>query len=177
MDHLPDIRWLLVPGGLLLLYWLLQPARPLYYHGQHQSDLPLFMQSAFMLLRPGAVVHIQHEGSARRLRLRKITLPGDHDGVRLDLPRGVSGDEHESMVRAALLAAGFHVGVAPTVDRLWPSRDLAHLVVDGLSAIDAFRAFEVARRAMGLDQEARFTMHIERTPSLSAGRKYRAARS
>ena len=50
-------------------------------------------------------------------------------------------------------------------------------MVDELSALDAFRAMEVARAALGLDQEARYTIHMEGTPSLTAMREYLSARN
>src|SRR5262247_3893045 len=178
MGDLTDVRWLLWPAGLYLAYWLLwRPAPPIYYRGRHQADLPRFIQSVFMLLRPGSVIHIQHEGSSRRLRLRKVVLPDDRDGIRLELPGGAGADAYEGAARVALMAASFACNPPPPLDRLWPAQEPALLIVDSLSAVEAFRAFEVARAAMGLDQEARYTIHMEGPPSVAATKKYLAARS
>jgi hypothetical protein len=178
MGDLFDVRWLLWPAGLYLAYWLFwRPATPIFYRGQHQADVPRFIQSVFMLLRPGSVIHMQHEGSSRRLRLRKVVLPADRDGIRLELPRGAGAEDYEGAVRTALTAAGFACSAPPPLDRLWPAQEPALLIVDSLSAIDAFRAVEVARAAIGLEQDARFTIHMEGPPSLAATRKYLAARS
>ncbi len=58
----------------------------------------------------------------------------------------------------------------------WPAQGRPLVAVDHLTAVDAFRAAEVAREAMGLAQDERNTMHIEGVPSLQAGREYRAAK-
>ena len=74
-----------------------------------------------------------------------------------------------------------HSAGAPRIARLssaiWPAREPAILIVDQLDAITAFRAMEVARAAMGLDQDARYTIQLDGTPSLTATREYRKARS
>ena len=94
---------------MLAAYWLLErPEKPIHYRGQHQADVPRFFQSIFQLLRPGAVVHLAHEGSARRLRLRKIYLEGKRHGVRLELPNFAGADHYLERLRNDLATAGFH---------------------------------------------------------------------
>ena len=172
------MSWLLVAAGLGLAYWLFwRPATPIHYRAQHQADVPRFIQSLFMLLRPGSVIHVRHEGSPRELRLRKIVLPGDRDGIRLEVPQLPGSDAYEEPVRAALSLAGFVCSVPGPLDGLWPAQGPVRVAADGLSAVDAFRAFEVARGAMGLAQDARYAIHFEGPPSISATRKYLAARS
>ena len=170
--------WTLLGAGVFAAYWLFgRPEKPIYYRGQHQADVPRFIQSIFQLLRPGAVVQLAHEGSARRLRLRKIYLEGKRHGVRLELPNFTDADHHVERMRNDLASAGFHSGMPGPIDPLWPAQDPALLIVDELSAVDAFRAMEVARAALGLDQEARYTIHMEGTPSLTAMREYLSARN
>ena len=169
--------WILLGAGVLAAYWLFErPEKPILYRGKHQADVPGFIQSIFQLLRPGAVVQLAHEGSARRLRLRKIYLAGKRHGVRLELPNFAGADHYVDRMRNDLATAGFHSRMPGPIDPLWPAQDPALLVVDELSAFDAFRAMEVARAALGLDQEARYAIHMEGTPSLMAMREYLSAR-
>jgi hypothetical protein len=145
---------------------------PLKYTGKHQADVPWFIQSAFMLLRPGAVVHIEHECSERRLRVRTILLTDDRLGVRLEFPDSELTNGHELSVRARLAAAGFACTTAAACDPMWPAQDRPRFIVNNLSAPDAFRAVEAAREGLGLDQGAAFTMWLEGIPSFAAVRKY-----
>lgn len=172
------MTWVLIGAGLLGVYWLLRRrATPIYYRGQHQADVPRFIQSMFQLLRPRAIVQLAHEGSERRLRIRKIYRQGKRHGVRLELPSFDGADRYVDQVRADLAAGGFPCSVPGPIDPLWPAQDPPLLVVDGLSALDAFRATEVARAALGLGQDARYTIHMEGTPSLTATREYLHARN
>jgi hypothetical protein len=167
----------LVGAGAFVVYWLLQPAPYPRVPSQHQADVPGFIQGMFAYLRPGAVVQIVHEGSARQLRLRKIHLSNGQHGIRLELPNEAGVVEYADHVRECLGAAGFHCALPEPLDPLWPAREPAILIVDQLDAITAFRAMEVARAAMGLDQDARYTIQLDGTPSLTATREYRKARS
>ena len=95
----------------------------------------------------------------------------------MELPNFAGADLYIERMRKDLAAAGFHSSMPRPIDPLWPAQDPALLVVDELSALDAFRAMEVARAALGLDQEARYTIHMEGTPSLNAMREYLSARN
>ena len=171
------MTWILLGIGLVLVYWLFwRAAPPTYYRGQHQADIPQFIQSAFAYLRPGGVVHITHEGSARRLRLRKVYLAGQRHGVRFELPEVPGAASYHGQVEERLKEAGFRCKLPGPIDRMWPAQDHPLLVVDSLTSIDAFRAIEVAREAMGLNQDARYTIHLEGIPSPQATREYLKAR-
>ena len=55
-----------------------------------------------MLLRSGSVIQIRHEASAREVRLRKVTLPRDEDGIRLEVPQVPANEAYEGAVQAAI---------------------------------------------------------------------------
>lgn len=157
-------------------WWLLEPVTPIYYRGRHQADLPGFFQSLFMFMREGSVVEVQLESSPCHLRLRKVYLADRRHGLRLEIPDVPAAEVYAGRVREMLAAAGFDCIRPKPLDPLWPAQGRILFAVDQLTAIDAFRAAEVMREAMGLEQDARYTMHIAGTPSLKAGREYRAAR-
>ena len=177
MSHLFTPHWVWWAAGLLVAYWLLRPTKPIYYRDQKQSALPRFMESVVMSLRVGGVIHVQHEGSPRQLRLRKLPLPAGRDGIRLELPSGTGTEERESNVREALAVAGFTCFAPPILDRLWPAQERLLFVTDALTPIDAQRAAEASLAALGLEPDARYTIHMLGTPSISATRKYFATRS
>ena len=129
-----------------------------------------------MLTSEGSVIHARHEGSARVLRFRKVYLADRTHGLRLEIPDTPEAQAYGARVRDMLIAAGFTCTRSRRLQPWWPAQERVLVAVDQLTAVDGFRAAEVAREAMGLGQNERYTMHMEGMASLQAGREYRASR-
>ena len=148
------------------LVYGLSPAKPTMHRGQRQADLPRFFYSMIQYMNVGGVLHVQHEGSERLLRFRKVVLPGDRRGFTLELPDTPWSRTQVDAVRKALTAAGFQC----TADEV-PSNAGLVSIVTGLTALEAFRVAEITRNAVGLDVDATFTIHMEGYPSWSELRR------
>ena len=140
---------------------LLRPTRPLYYRGQRQADLPPFFRALLAYMAVGGVLHVRHEASERAFRFRKVSGAGEARGIRLELPDAPGTRQYGDRVASALAAGGFRCVRPPRPDRLWPAPGPALAAVEGLGPIEAFRVAELVRGAMGLDPDARFTVHLE----------------
>ena len=166
-----------VVGAAVGLGWyLMSPAAILYHRDQHQSELPRFFRALIELMREGGIVHIRHEASDRAFQFRKVLRADGSDALRLEFPDFPAARREIVHIRECLHAAGFRDARSRTLHPIWPAQGTMFMVADGLSAIDAFRAAEVVREAMGLSQDERFTMHIDAVPSVKVYREHREAR-
>ena len=165
---------LAIGAGVGLGWWLLQPAERSYHTGQQQADFPPFLHGTCVMTE-GSILNLQHEGSPHQLRFREVRLGGGRHGLRLEIPDTPAARECVGCLRERLTAAGFTSSHVKPLSPWWPAQGLILVAIDQLTAVEAFRAAEVARDAMGLSPDARFTIHYEGMPSLRAIREHAAA--
>ena len=164
------LKWLLIISVVATLLFLLhrKGVKPIYYRHLSSADFLRFTTGLLSQGGHGALLFIHHEGSDRFVQFAKYLEPTRM--IHFGFPDSPWSRKFYEAVKSALSAAGYRCQERVTSDDKQIPR---FLYIDGLwTAEQAAAIAETAFLNMGLNADARYTIHQEGPISLAEWKRH-----
>jgi hypothetical protein len=164
------MKWVLVLSIVAVLFFLLSwwGAKPIYYRHVAPEGFSEFTESLLAQGGHGTLLFFRHEGSPWFVQFAKCLAPKRM--IHFAFPDAPWSRDFYEPVQSALAAAGYRCGSRDTGNDRQTRRFLC--IDDIWTAEQAAEIARVAFSGMGLSKDAKYTVHLEGTPSLAEWKRH-----